>query len=169
MQTRQLDKKPVATSKGGGKEKAAAPVKPAKVAFPKQNRPPTAAAFAARLPLALGKRFEMVRSFLLRQKDVKEDVSFYGPKTGWAMRYLIGGKPLCVLLLHGDAPVGIVSLTAAAAAAVSWKGLSAYGQLAYKHAHGSPAMLWLDVPLAQTGAADFKTILRAKIASTTAS
>jgi hypothetical protein len=30
-------------------------------------------------------------------------------------------------------------------------------------------MLWLDVPLAQTGAADFKTILRAKIASTTAS
>jgi hypothetical protein len=40
--------------------------KPPRVAFPKKNQPPTAAAFAARLPLSLGKRFEMARSFLLR-------------------------------------------------------------------------------------------------------
>jgi len=162
MHTRQSDKKHAAASESEGKEAAAK--KPPKVAFPKKNQPPTAAAFAARLPLALGKRFEMVRSYLLKQKEIKEDVYFYGPKTGWALRYLLDERPLCALLLYGDAPVGIVSLSAAAAAAVNWKGLTAYGQLAYKNAHGSPALLWLDVPLAGTGAADFKAILRAKIA-----
>ena len=136
-----------------------------RVAFPKKNQLPTAAAFAARLPLALGKRFEMARSFLLRQKDVREDVYFYGPKTGWALRYLAGEQPLCSLLLHGDSPVGIVALDAAAAGAVDWKSLSPVGQLAHKHAHGSPAMLWLDVPLAGTGAADLKAILRVKLAT----
>ena len=175
MQTRQPDKKHTVAGKGDGKGKPAghakAPVskptaaKPASVAFPKKNQPPSAAAIAARLPLALGKRFEMVRSYLLRQKDVKEDVYFYGPKTGWALRYLQVDKPLCVLLLHGDAPVGIVSLSAAVTAVVNWKGLTAYGKQAYQHAHGSPALLWLDVPLAGTGAADFKQILRAKIAA----
>jgi hypothetical protein len=137
--------------------------KPPKVAFPKRNQPPTAAAFAARLPLSLGKRFEMVRSFLLRQKDVREDVYFYGPKTGWALRYLIGEQPLCSLLLHEESPVGIVALSAPAAGAVDWKSLSLVGQLARKHAHGSPAMLWLDVPLAGTGAADLKAIIRVKL------
>jgi len=139
--------------------------KPPKVAFPKKNQPPTAAAFAARLPLVLGKRFEMARSFLLRQKDVREDVYFYGPKTGWALRYLVGERPLCSLLLHEDSPVGIVALPATAAAAVDWKNLSPVGQLACKNAHGSPSMLWLDVPLAGNGAADFKAILRVKLAS----
>jgi hypothetical protein len=136
-----------------------------KVAFPKKNLPPTAAAFAARLPLTLGKRFEVARSFLLRQKGVREDVYFYGPKTGWALRYLVGEQPLCSLLLHEDCPVGIVALPAAAAAAVDWKKLSPVGQLARKNAHGSPSMLWLDVPLAGDGAADFKSILRVKLAS----
>ena len=65
-------------------EKTLPASKPPRVAFPKKQQPPTAAAFAARLPLSLGKRFEMARSFLLRQKDIKEDVYFYGPKTGWA-------------------------------------------------------------------------------------
>jgi hypothetical protein len=142
-----------------------ASTKPLAVAFPKKNQPPTPAAFAARLPLALGKRFEMARSFLLRQKDIKEDVYFYGPKTGWALRYLHGERPLCSLLLHGDHPVAIVALEAAATAAVDWKGLSPVGQRAYKHAHGSPSMLWLDVPLAGTGAADLKAILRVKLAT----
>ena len=136
-----------------------------KVAFHKKNLPPTAAAFAARLPLTLGKRFEMARSFLLRQKDVREDVYFYGPKTGWALRYLVGEQPLCSLLLHEDCPVGIVALPEAAAAAVDWKKLSRVGQLARKNAHGSPSMLWLDVPLAGDGATDFKTILRVKLAA----
>ena len=107
----------------------------------------------------------MARSFLLRQKDLKEDLYFYGPKTGWALRYLVKDQPLCALLLHGDVPVGIVSLPAAAAAAVDWKGLSPAGQLAYKRAHGSPSLLWLDLPLAGNGASDFKAILRVKLAS----
>jgi hypothetical protein len=143
-------------------EKAAA--KPPKVAFPKKDQPPTPAAFAARLPIVLGKRFEMARTFLLKQKDVKEDVYFYGQKTGWALRYLVGDRPLCALLLYGDMPVGILSLSAAAAATVDWKNLSPVGQLARKNAHGSPSLLWLDVPLGGNGAADFKNILRAKLA-----
>jgi len=162
------EKKPKA---GGKSAKAAARTEkppsapPPRVAFPKKNQPPTAAAFAARLPLALGKRFEMARSFLLRQEGVKEDVYFYGPKTGWALRYLRGQHPLCSLLLHGDGPVAIVALDAASAAAVDWQGLSPVGQLARKNAHGSPSMLWLDVPLAGTGAADFKAIVRVKLAT----
>ncbi len=147
--------------------KPAPTARPLRVAFPKKNQPPTAAAFAARLPLALGKRFEMARSFLLRHPDVKEDVYFYGPKTGWALRYLQAEHPLCSLLLHGDGPVAIVALDAAAAAAVDWQRLSPVGQLAHKHAHGSPSMLWLDVPLAGTGAADFKAIVRVKLARLT--
>jgi len=107
----------------------------------------------------------MARSFLLRQEDVREDVYFYGPKTGWALRYLIGEQPLCSLLLHEDSPVGIIALSAAATAAVDWKSLSPVGQLARKHAHGSPSMLWLDVPLAGNGAADLKSILRVKLAT----
>jgi hypothetical protein len=145
--------------------KTLASSKPPKVAFPKKNQPPTAAAFAARLPLTLGKRFETARSYLLRQKDVREDVYFYGPKTGWALRYLIEDRPLCSLLLYEDAPVGIVALSADASAAVDWKSLSPVGQLARKHAHGSPSMLWLDVPLAGNGAADFKAVLRVKLAT----
>ena len=145
--------------------KAPAINKTPKVAFPKKNQPPTAAAFAARLPLALGKRFEIVRSFLLRQKDMREDVYFYGPKTGWALRYLVGAHPLCSLLLYEDAPVGILSLPALAISTIDWKNLSPVGQRAHKHAHGSPSMLWLDVPLAGTGAADFKAVVRAKLAT----
>jgi hypothetical protein len=170
MKSQPPDKKPAAAGKAGKpqpREKPAAADKPRRVAFPKKQQAPTAAAFAARLPLALGKRFELARSFLLRQRDIKEDVYFYGPKTGWALRYLLGEQPLCALLLHGDSPVGIVSLGATATAAVDWKGLSPVGQLAHKHAHGSPSMLWLDVPLAGTGAADFKAILRVKLATLT--
>jgi hypothetical protein len=147
------------------KASSAAASKPPKVAFPKKDQPPTPATFAARLPLSLGKRFEMARSFLLRQKDVKEDVYYYGLKTGWALRYLVGEFPLCALLLYRDMPVAIVSLLAEVAAAVDWKSLSPVGQLARKRAHGSPSLLWLDLPLAGHGAADFKVILRAKLAS----
>ena len=162
------DKRRKADAKGAKAEERGKPApatQPPRVAFPKKNQPPTAAAFAARLPLALGKRFEMARSFLLRQQEVKEDVYFYGPKTGWALRYLVGEQPLCSLLLHGDSPVGIVALAATAAASVDWKSLSPVGQLARKHAHGSPSLLWLDIPLAGTGAADFKAILRVKLAT----
>jgi hypothetical protein len=176
MKSPQSDKKRAATDKRGLRKgdrgskaasspKPVTPSKPPAVAFPKKNQPPAAAAFAARLPLTLGKRFEMARSFLLRQEEVKEEVHFYGPKTGWALRYLHDRRPLCSMVLHGDRPVGIVSLDAPSFAAVDWRALSAVGQLARKNAHGSPSLLWLDVPLAGTGAADFKAILRVKLAA----
>ena len=153
-----------------GRSKRAEPKVPARVprpqpAFPKKNQAPTPAAFAARLPLVLGKRFDLVRGYLLKQSQVREDVYFYGRETGWALRFLVAGKPLCSLHIHGEQPVGIVSLDPAASAAVAWSALSPVGQRARKQAHGSPALLWLDVPLEATGAADFKAILRAKLAS----
>lgn len=137
---------------------------PRKVAFPKKSQPPTAAAFAARLPLTLGKRFELVRTFLLKQKTIREEPYFYGPKTGWALRYLYADKPICSLLLHGDVPVGILSLEPTITDAIDWAALSAVATTAKKAAHGSPSLLWLDVPLAGTGAADLKAILRVKLA-----
>ena len=146
----------------------AAPVKaarPPRVALPKKNQQPTPAAFTACLPLQLGKRFEATRHFLLKQPGVTEDVYFYGPSTGWGLRYQHMGKPLCTLLLHGDQPVSILSLDPTANAGVDWRALSAVGQQAHKAAHGSPSLLWLDVPLAGTGATDFKAIVRAKLAT----
>jgi hypothetical protein len=137
---------------------------PRKVAFPKKNHPPTAAAFAARLPLTLGKRFELVRNFLLKQKGIREEPYFYGPKTGWALRYLQLDKPVCSLVLHGDMPVGILSLEPAVREAIDWATLSAVAAKARKAAHGSPSLLWLDVPLAGMGATDLKAILRVKLA-----
>ena len=133
-----------------------------KVAFPKKNQPPTAAAFTAVLPHGVGKRLEGVRNFLLKQKAVTEDVYFYGPRSGWGLRYLAGGRPLCTLLVHDERPLGIVSLDPAASGAVDWKALSPVGQKAKRSAHGSPSLLWLDVPLDASGASDFKLILKAK-------
>jgi hypothetical protein len=146
----------------------ARPARPPRVAFPKKNQQPTPAAFTACLPLQLGKRFEASRTFLLKLPNVTEDVYFYGPSTGWGLRYQHMGKPLCTLLLHGDQPVSILSLDPAANEGVDWQALSPVGQQARKSAHGSPSLLWLDVPLAGTGAADFKIILRAKLATLTA-
>jgi hypothetical protein len=146
--------------KGGKNGK---PKRAPKVAFPKKNQPPTAAAFTALLPLSSGKRLESVRTYLLKQKEVTEEVYFYGPRAGWGLRYLLGGRPLCTLLVHGERPIGIVSLDPAANGAIDWKGLSSVAQKAKKAAHGSPSLLWLDVPLDTTGAADFKMILKAKV------
>lgn len=144
--------RPVARAKG----------KP-RIAFPKKNQPPTVAQFSALLPLPVGKRFESVRGYLTRQRDVTEDVYFYGPRSGWGLRYLASGRPVCSLFVHGDRPLGIVSLDAAASEAVDWKALSEVGQKARRAAHGSPALLWVDMPLDGSGAADFKTLLKAKI------
>ena len=140
------------------------PAKPAP-AFPKKNQPPAAGAFAARLPLPLGKRFDFARSHLLKQPGVTEDVYFYGPETGWALRYLLGDRPLCSLHIYDEQPVGIVSLGPGANAGIDWRALSPLGQKARKQAHGSPTLLWLDVPLEGTGANDFRAILRAKLAA----
>ncbi|HEY0710505.1 MAG TPA: hypothetical protein VGG33_27115 [Polyangia bacterium] len=152
----------------------AAPARPAKPhkpqpAFGKKNQPPTAAAFAARLPLALGKRFEAARAYLLKQPGVTEDVYFYGPETGWALRYRQDERPLCSLHIYDEQPIGIVSLDPAASAGIDWRALSPVAVRARKQAHGSPALLWLDIPLEGTGANDLRSILRAKLAATASS
>jgi hypothetical protein len=154
-------------SKPPSPPKLSKPAKPHRPvpAFPKKNQPPTPAAFAARLPLSLGKRFDQVRSYLLKQRGVSEDVFFYGPESGWALRYLAAARPLCSLHIHDEQPIGIVSLEPAAAAGVDWRALSPAGQKARKQAHGSPALLWLDVELEGGGATDFRSIVRAKLAA----
>jgi hypothetical protein len=149
---------------------AATPAKPAdkprpapRVAFPKKAHPPTHAEFAARLPAPVGKRFEAVRAFLEKQ-GAGEDLFYYGPRTGWAYRYVIGEKSLCSILIQGGRLVGIVALDADAQALVAWDGLSEIARRARRVAHGTPALLWLDVPLDGPGATDFKALLKAKLA-----
>jgi hypothetical protein len=140
-----------------------APTKPPRAAFPKKNLPPSETEFAARLPLALGKRFETIRAFLKKQAGVKEDLYYYGPKTGWAYRYVRGPQSLCSIVIHDDRLMGIVALDAAAQTAIVWEGLSPIAQRARKVAHGSPALLWLDVPFDGTGSKDFQALLKGKL------
>ena len=133
-----------------------------KVAFPKKAQPPTHAEFAARLPAPVGKRFEVVRAYLEKQ-EIAEDFYYYGPRTGWAYRYLDGESSLCSIMLLKGRLVGIIALDAAAQAKVSWAALSDVGKRARKVAHGTPSLMWLDIPLDGTGAADFKSLLKAKL------
>lgn len=171
-------KPPVATKRALPKatpktvQKAAAkpmPAKPiakparAKVPFSKKNQPPSEAEFLARLPLATGKKFEAVRTFARKQKGVAEDLYYYGPKTGWAYRYARGGQSLATIMIHDGYLMGIVALDAAALAEVDFAALSEVGQQARKMAHGTPALLWLDLPLDGPGASDFKALLKAKV------
>jgi hypothetical protein len=159
--------KPAAVAKLGQKpaEKSADRPRPApRVAFPKKAHPPTDAEFAARLPAPVGKRFEALRGFLDKQ-GAAEDFFYYGPRTGWAYRYLIGEKSLCSILIQAGRLVGIVALDAGAQAGVAWDGLSEIARRARRVAHGTPALLWLDVPLDGPGATDFKALLKAKLAA----
>jgi len=135
----------------------------ARVPFPKKNQPPSEAEFVARLPLATGKKFENVRSFLKKQAGVTEDLYFYGPKTGWAYRYQHGSSSLGTIMLHDDRLVGIVALDAAALGEVDFTALSDVGERARRLAHGSPSLSWLDLPLDGPGASDFKVLLKAKL------
>jgi hypothetical protein len=148
------------------KAKAPAPEKPRpapKVAFPKKAQAPTHAEFAARLPAPVGKRFEVLRTYLQKQ-GAAEDFYFYGPRTGWGYRHMKDDQSLCSIVLSAGRLVGIVALDAAAQAQVAWNGLSDVGKRARKLAHGTPALLWLDVPLDGVGATDFKALLKAKLA-----
>ncbi len=96
---------------------------------------------------------------------MSEELYYYGPKTGWALRYLRNvQQSICSILIHDERLLGIVGLDPAAYGAVDWEALSPVGQRARKLAHGSPALLWVDVPLDGSGAADFKAIVRAKLA-----
>lgn len=135
-----------------------------KPAFPKKAPAPTQEAFVARLPLPVGKKWESVRAFLAKQEGVAEDVHYYGPKSGWGLRYVVGGRtPLCALFLLGDRPIGIVSITGEIDGQIDWAELSPVAKNARRLAHGSPALLWLDLPLDGTGATDFKALLKAKL------
>jgi hypothetical protein len=140
------------------------PRPPAKVAFPKKAQPPTHAEFGARLPASVGKRFEALRTLLKKQAAV-EDFYYYGPRTGWAYRYMTGTQSLCSIVIQQGRLVGIIALDAAAQAKITWDALSDVTRLARKVAHGTPALLWLDVPLDGTGATDFKSLLKAKLAA----
>jgi hypothetical protein len=135
----------------------------ARAPFPKKNLPPSEAEFSARLPLALGKRFELVRAFIKKQPGIREDLYYYGPKTGWAYRYLRGTQSICSIVIHDERLMGIVALDAAAQTAIVWEGLSPVAQKARKLAHGSPALIWVDVPFEGTGAKDFQALLKGKL------
>jgi len=134
-----------------------------KPAFPKKTTQPTVAEFPARLQQDLGRAFEDVRSHLAELPDVREGVHFYGPKTGWGLRYQQGASVLCALIIFGDQPLAVLSLDAEAQKAVPWKSLSGVAQEARTNASGSPALLWFDMPLGGTGASDTKALIRAKI------
>jgi hypothetical protein len=141
---------------------AARPAAPPKVAFPKKATAPTDAEFAARLPAPVGKRFEAVRAYLKKQ-EIAEDFYYYGPRTGWAYRYLRDETSLCSIMILRGRLTGIIALDAAAQAKVAWDALTDVGKRARKIGHGTPALLWLDVPLDGTGATDFKALLKAKL------
>jgi hypothetical protein len=145
---------------GASSEKAAG-----KVAFPKKRQPPTDGEFAARLPAAAGRRFEALRGFLTKQ-GAREEMYYYGPRTGWAYRYLGANddRTLCSLVILEPGLVAIVGLDAAAQERVRWDELSDVARRARRMAHGTPSLLWLDVPLDGTGAADVKAMLKAKLA-----
>jgi hypothetical protein len=134
-----------------------------KVAFPKKGQPPTHAEFAARLPAPVGKRFDVLRTFLKKQ-GAAEDFFYYGPRTGWGYRLMKDEQSICSIVLSAGRLVGIVALDGAAQGQVGWDGLSDVGRRARKLAHGTPALLWIDVPLDGTGANDFKVLLKAKLA-----
>jgi hypothetical protein len=136
----------------------------ARVAFPKKNHPPTPAEFEARLPAPAGKRFEALRAFLQKQ-GASEDLFYFGPRTGWAYRYLRGEESVCSVGIVAGRLVGIVSLDAATQAKIAWNELSDVARHARRAAHGTPARLWLDVALDGTGATDFRAILKAKLSS----
>ncbi len=108
----------------------------------------------------------MVRGFLKKQRGVTEEFYFYGPKTGWAYRYLRNvQQSIGSIMIHDERLLGIVALDPAATAAIDWPALSPVAQRARKLAHGSPTLLWLDLPLDGSGAADFKAVIKAKLAA----
>ena len=135
----------------------------AAVAVAKPGAPPSEAQLLAQLPLATGARLEAVRKFLAKQRRVAEDLYFYGPRTGWAYRYLREGRSVATIMIHDDELVGILALDAVALAAIDFSKLSDVAQRAHERAHGSPSLLWLDLPLAGSGASDFKALLEAKL------
>ena len=111
-----------------------------------------------------GQALRELRGFLTKRGAI-EDFFYYGPRTGWACRYLMQQQSLCSILLSSGHLIGIVALDTGAQARVAWDELSDVGKRARKVAHGTPSLLWLDVPLDGHGAADFKALIKAKLAT----
>jgi hypothetical protein len=133
------------------------------VPFPKKDQPPSDAEFLARIPVAAGKKLESLRSFLGKQRGVSESLFYFGPKTGWAYRYLRGEQSVATLMLHAGQLMGIVALDGQAQSKIDFAALSPVAAAARKAAHGSPSLSWLDLPVDGTGAGDFKVLVRAKL------
>jgi hypothetical protein len=131
--------------------------------FPKKNQPPSEAEFLARIPVAAGKKLESLRTFLGKQRGVAESLFFFGPKTGWAYRYLRGEQSVATLMLHAGHLMGIVALDGPALSKIDFAALSPVATAARKAAHGSPSLSWLDLPVDGTGAGDFKVLVKAKL------
>jgi hypothetical protein len=133
------------------------------VPFPKKDQPPSEAEFLARIPVAAGKKLESLRSFLGKERGVSESLFYFGPKTGWAYRYLRGEQSVATLMLHAGKLMGIVALDGQALSKIDFAALSPVAAAARKAAHGSPSLSWLDLPVDGTGAGDFKVLVRAKL------
>jgi len=157
------------TSEAASADASRPSAKPPRPAFPKKSQPPSDAEFAARLPVAVGRKLEAIRAFLTKQRDVEESWHYYGPKSGWAYRYLRGDEAIATILLHGGVPTAVLALDAAAQAGIDWQALSDVGRRAQRLAHGTPALLWLDVPLDGAGVGDVKKLVKAKLAQPGAS
>ena len=89
----------------------------------------------------------MLRTFLKKQ-GAAEDFFYYGPRTGWGYRHMKDEQSICSIVLSAGRLVGIVALDGARA------GEDCLGRpfgrgpsSAQAGAHGTPALLWLDVPL----------------------
>jgi hypothetical protein len=104
-----------------------------------------------------------LRSFLGQQRGVSESLFYFGPKTGWAYRYLRGEQSIATLMLHAGQLVGIVALDGQALSTIDFAALSPVAAAARKAAHGSPSLSWLDLPVDGTGAGDFKVLVKAKL------
>ena len=133
------------------------------VPFPRKGEPPSEAEFLARIPLAVGKKLESLRTFLRKQRGVSESLFYFGPKTGWAYRYLRGEQSVATLMLHAGQLMGIVALEGQALSTIDFAALSPVAAAARNAAHGSPSLSWLDLPVDGTGAGDFKVLVRAKL------
>lgn len=156
-----------ATAPGGGPLKSAGTSREGKArpAFPSKRQPPQPETYAASLPPADARRLEAIRVWLTKQKGVSEALFYYGPSSGWGLRYLLERVPLCALFVMGQRPVAVVHLDATADAEVDWESLSESAREARQVAEGGAAQIWLDLPLTSKGQADLRTLVKARLAS----
>ena len=115
------------------------------------------------MPAPVGKTFESLRAFLKKQEGARGPLLTTAPRPGGRTAISTGTQSVCSIVIVGGRLTGIVALDAVAQGRIGWSDLSDVAKRARKMAHGTPALLWLDVPLDGTGAADFKALLKAKL------